>query len=280
MHENQSPNKAVKIDIEEIIRSKNPGLAKILPGFILRYIKKILHQDEINAFLEEKKDLYGIDFVNATLDLFKIKYNVIGIENIPANGKFLFVSNHPQGAIDSMCLISTIHKHVGEVRFMVNDILLYLKNFDPIFVPINLYGAQSKEAVKKFDEVFHSPYQILFYPAGLVSRKIKGEVHDPEWKKSFIHLSIKHQHDVIPVYIQAQNSNFFYRLSRFRKFIGIKSNVEMFYLPNEMYKQKGNTLHLVFGKPIPYQSFDKTFSHAYWAQKTQNMVYSLKEKIL
>lgn len=280
MLENQPDNKAVKIDIEEIIRSKNPGLAKILPGFILRYIKKILHQDEINAFLEEKKDLFGIDFVHAVLDLFKIKYNVIGIENIPPNSKYLFVSNHPQGAIDSMCLISAIQKHVGEVRFIVNDVLLYLKNFDPIFVPINLFGAQSKLAVKKFDEVFHSPYQILFYPAGLVSRKIKGEVHDPEWKKSFINLAIKHQHDVIPVYIQAQNSKFFYRLASFRKFIGIKSNVEMFYLPNEMYKQTGNTINIVIGKPIPYQSFDKTFSHAYWAQKTQNIVYSLKDKIL
>ena len=280
MQENQTDNTAVKIDIEEIIRSKNPGLAKILPGFILRYIKKILHQDEINAFLEEKKDLFGIDFVHAVLELFKIKYNVIGLENIPPNGKYLFVSNHPQGAIDSMCLISTIQKNVGEVRFMVNDVLLYLKNFDPIFVPINLFGAQSKLAVKKFDEVFHSPYQILFYPAGLVSRKIKGEVHDPEWKKSFINLAIKHQHDIIPVYIQAQNSNFFYRLARFRKFIGIKSNIEMFYLPNEMYKQTGNTINIVIGKPIPYQSFDKTFSHAYWAQKTQNLVYSLKDKIL
>jgi 1-acyl-sn-glycerol-3-phosphate acyltransferase len=280
MQENQTPNKAIKIDIEEIIRSKNPGLAKALPGFILRYIKRILHQEEINRFLEESKDLFGIDFVHAVINLFSIKYNVIGIENIPRDKKYLFVSNHPQGAIDSMCLIAAVHRNFGELRFMVNDVLLNLKNFDPIFVPINLFGAQSREAVKKFDEVFSSPYQILYYPAGLVSRKIKGEVHDPEWKKSFIHLSIKHQHDIVPVYIHAQNSNFFYRLAKFRKFIGVKSNVEMFYLPDEMYKQSGKTFTLVFGEPVSYKTFDKTFSHSYWAQKMQEQVYSLKKKMV
>jgi len=208
MQDNQEHNKAIKIDVEEIIRSKNPRLAKTLPGFILRYIKRILHQDEINAFLEESKDLYGIDFVNAVLKLFNIKNRVIGIENIPKDGKYLFVSNHPQGGIDSMCLISNVHKHFGEARFMVNDLLLYLRNFEPIFVPINLFGSQSKQAVKKFEEVFNSPYQILYYPAGLVSRKINGEVRDPEWKKSFINLAIKYQHDIVPVFILAQNFKF------------------------------------------------------------------------
>ncbi len=280
MQDIKTENKAIQIDIEAIIRSKNPRTAKALPGFLIRYIKRILHQDEINLFLKESKDLFGIDFVHAVIKLFDIKYNVIGLENIPKEKKYLFVSNHPQGAIDSMCLIATVHKHFGEARFMVNDVLLNLKNFDPIFVPINLFGAQSKEAVRKFEEVFTSPYQILFYPAGLVSRKIKGEVHDPEWKKSFVNLAVKYQHDVVPVYIHARNSNFFYRLAMFRKFLGIKANVEMFYLPNEMYKQTGNTFTLVFGKPISYQSFDKTFNQAYWARKTQETVYSLKKNIV
>lgn len=280
MQEISSENKAVKIDIEAVIRSKNPKTAKALPGFLIRYIKKILHQDEINTFLEEKKDLFGIDFVLAVIELFNIKQKVYGVENIPKDKNYLFVSNHPQGAIDSMCLIANVHQHFGEVRFMVNDVLLNLKNYEPIFVPINLFGGQSKEAVKKFDEVFSSPYQILFYPAGLVSRKIKGEIRDPEWKKSFINLAVRHQHDVVPVYIHAQNSNFFYRLAKFRKFLGIKANIEMFYLPNEMYKQKGNTFTLVFGEPVSYKTFDKTKSPQYWATMMQDKVYSLKKEIV
>jgi 1-acyl-sn-glycerol-3-phosphate acyltransferase len=280
MQENQSPNKAVHIDIKEIIRSKNPRLAKALPGFILRYIKRKLHQDEINTFLEKSKDIFGIDFVNAVLKLFNISDKVIGIENISKDKKYLFVANHPQGALESMSLISNVHKTIGETRFMVNDLLLNLKNFEPIFVPINLFGSQTKDAVRKFDEVFNSPYQVLYYPAGLVSRKIKGEIHDTEWKKSFINLALKHKRDIVPVYIEARNSNFFYRLANFRKFFGIKSNIEMFFLPDEMYKQKGKTYTLVFGEPVSYTSFDKTFSHAYWAHKMQNLVYSLKDNIV
>lgn len=273
-------NKAIKIDIEAIIRSKNPRLAKALPRFLISYIKKILHQNEINKFLEENKNLFGIDFTRATIKLFNISQEISGIENIAKDKKYLFVSNHPQGGIDSMCLIDNVFKNFGEVRFMVNDVLLNLYNFEPIFVPINLFGAQSKEAVKKFDEVFQSNYHVLFYPAGLVSRKIKGEVQDPEWKKSFINLAVKHKRDIVPVYVEAKNSNFFYRLANFRTFIGIKSNVEMFYLPNEMFKQNGNKFSLIFGKPISYQTFDKTYSAKYWANEVRKIVYSLKNKTL
>ncbi|OFX38888.1 MAG: hypothetical protein A2X08_02660 [Bacteroidetes bacterium GWA2_32_17] len=273
-------NKAIKIDIEQIIKSKNPRLAKALPGFLIRYIKKILHQNEINKFLEGNKNLYGIDFTRAVIKLFNVKQNVIGIDNITKDKKYLFVSNHPQGGIDSMCLIDNVFKNFGETRFMVNDVLLNLHHFEPIFVPINLYGGQSKNAVKKFDEVFQSENQILFYPAGLVSRKINGKIQDTEWKKSFINLAIKYKRDIVPVYIDAKNSNFFYRLANFRKFIGIKSNIEMFYLPNEMYKQNGNMFTLVFGKPISYQTFDKTYSSTYWANYVRKTVYSLKVQIL
>ena len=280
MQENSSEKEAVKIDIEAIIKSKNPRLAKTLPRFLIRYIKRILHQDEINSFLNENKNLYGIDFVRAVIKLFKISQEVIGIENIPKDNHYLFVSNHPQGGLESMCLIENVFENFGESRFMVNDVLLNLRNYEPIFVPINLFGAQSKEAVRKFDEVFQSSFQVLFYPAGLVSRKIKGQIMDPPWKKSFINLAIKHKRDVVPVYIHARNSNFFYRLARFRKFIGIKANIEMFYLPDELFKQTGKKYTLVFGKPVSYLSFDKTYSSAYWASKMQKLVYSLKDKMV
>lgn len=280
MQADVSDNKAIKIDIEAIIKSKNPGLAKILPGFLIGYIKKILHQTEINKFLEENKNLYGIDFTRAVIKLFNIKQKIIGIENINKNNKYLFVSNHPQGAIESMCLIDNVYKNFGETRFMVNDVLLNLRNFEPIFVPINLFGGQSKNAVKKFEEVFRSEYQILFYPAGLVSRKIKGKIQDTEWKKSFVNLAIKYKRDIVPVYIDAKNSNFFYRLANFRKFIGIKSNIEMFYLPDEMYKQSGKVFTLVFGEPVSFQTFDKTYSSTYWAGYVRKIVYSLKDKMV
>jgi len=271
-----SDNEVLQIDIKKVIASKNPRLAKMLPGFVIKYIKRILHQDEINAFLVQAQNRYNYDFVKATLELFSIQYKIHGIENIPREGRFLFASNHPQGAIDSMCFIDAVHEHMGECRFVVNDVLLALKNFAPIFLPVNHFGSQNKENAQIFDEAFRSNMQILYYPAGFVSRKIKGKIQDIEWKKSFINLAIKYERDIVPVFIDTQNSNFFYRLSQIRTFLGIKANIEMFYLADEMYKQKGRTIHLYFGNPISYTSLTKEKTYAEWANEIRNIVYSLK----
>ena len=155
-----SEGEALQIDIKQVIASKNPRLAKMLPRFVLAYIKRVLHQDEINAFLIRAKDRYNYDFVEAVLELFDIKYIVHGLENVPREGRFLFASNHPQGAIDSMCFIDAVHQHMGECRFVVNDVLLYLKNFDPLFIPVNHFGGQNKDNARIFDESFKSDMQI------------------------------------------------------------------------------------------------------------------------
>ncbi|NSW46393.1 MAG: 1-acyl-sn-glycerol-3-phosphate acyltransferase [Bacteroidales bacterium] len=271
-----SDSEVLQIDIKKVIASKNPRLAKMLPGFVMTYIKRVLHQDEINAFLVQAKNRHNYDFVKAILELFSIQYKVHGIENIPQKGRFIFASNHPQGAIDSMCFIDAVHEHMGECRFVVNDVLLALKNFYPIFLPVNHFGSQNKENAQIFDEAFRSNMQILYYPAGFVSRKIKGKIQDIEWKKSFINLAIKYERDIVPVFIDTQNSNFFYRLSQIRTFLGIKANIEMFYLADEMYKQKGRTIHLYFGTPISYTSLTKEKTYAEWANEIRNIVYCLK----
>lgn len=272
-----SKESPLQIDIEKVIASKNPRLAKILPRFALVYIKRILHIDEINAFLLKSKDRYNYDFVKAVLKLFEVKYIVHGLENIPPKGRFLFASNHPQGAIDSMCFIDAVHNYMGDCRFVVNDILLNLKNFEPLFIPVNHFGSQNKDNARIFDEAFKSDMQILYYPAGLVSRKINGKIQDIEWKKSFIKLALKYERSIVPVFIDAKNSNFFYRLANLRTFLRIKANIEMFYLPDEMYKQIGNILHLYFGEPIHYSTFTKKKTSAEWAQEIKKIVYSIKK---
>lgn len=271
-----SESEILQIDIKKVIASKNPRLAKMLPGFIISYIKHVLHQNEINEFLKRTKDIRNYDFVKAVLDLFSIRYQVHGLENVPKEGRFIFASNHPQGAIDSMCFVDAVHEHMGECRFVVNDVLLALKNFDPIFLPVNHFGSQNKDNAQLFHEAFKSNMQILYYPAGFVSRMIKGKIQDIEWKKSFINLAIKYNRAIVPVYIDTQNSKFFYRLSRLRTFLGIKANIEMFYLADEMFKQTGKTIHLYFGKPISHQAFTKEKTYAEWAKEIQNITYSLK----
>ncbi|MCK4663699.1 MAG: 1-acyl-sn-glycerol-3-phosphate acyltransferase [Bacteroidales bacterium] len=275
----EQPNtyKIPLIDIRKVIKSKNPRLLKILPNFIINYIKKIIHQDEINSFLKINGDKSGVEFISKSLDVFGVSYKVINKENIPENGKFIFASNHPLGGLDGMVLIHAISNICGDVKFLVNDVLLNVKNLESVFIPINKHGGLAKETVKQIDAAFNSNNQILVFPAGLASRKIKGKIVDLEWKKNFVSKSLQHKRDIIPVHIDGRNSNFFYRLANIRKFLKIKANIEMFYLPDEMFKQKSKLITLTIGKPISYKTF-KNNSHKYWAKKIKDEVYSLPKK--
>ena len=272
-------NKPVQIYIEEVIRSKNPKLLKILPRFVISYIKRILHQDEINEFLKKQYDKFGLEFVDEVVKLFNLEIKSFGEENITQNNRYIFAANHPLGGLESMAFIQVVGKHHKNVRFFVNDVLLYLKNYYPILVPLNHHGSQSKEAAKIIDDTYNSDAQILYYPSGLVSRRVKGKITDLEWKKNFIAKAIKYQRDIIPVHIDGRNSNFFYNLANIRQFLGIKANLEMFYLPDEMYKQKNKTITLTFGPPISYKSLTNEYSAQEWANKIKEIVYELPEKI-
>jgi putative hemolysin len=265
------------IDVEAVIASKNPRLLKVLPRFVINYIKKIFHQDEMNALIYENSDKYGLEFVHSVLDDFGTTIKVNGEENIPKEGKYIFASNHPLGGVESVAMMRMIGNHFPDLRFLVNDVLLNLKNYDPLFVPINKFGTQARESVKIIEEAYSSNNQILIFPAGLVSRKQKGVVKDLKWQKSFITKAVRHKRDVIPIFIHGQNSKFFYRLSSIRRFFGIKANIEMFYLADELYKKKNTPVEFNIGKPIPYSTFDKRFTPNEWAQKLKEHVYNLKD---
>ena len=278
--ETELPQKKTQtIDIESVIKKKNPRLLKTLPKFIINFIKKIIHQDEINYSLKKHSGIYGFDFVNKALKDFGVKYEIIGEENIPKTGRFIFVSNHPLGGLDGLIFISAISKFFKNIKFPVNDLLLNVKNFGNLFLPINKHGKQSRQAVNDINEAYSSESQILYFPAGLCSRKIKGKIKDLKWQKNFIRQAINNKRDIIPVHIDGKNSNFFYNLAKIRKFFGIKANIEMFFLPNEMFKQKSkkNVLHI--GKPISYKLFlDKSKTIDQWTEYVRDKTYSLAKK--
>jgi putative hemolysin len=267
------------IDVEQVITSKSKQLAKVIPGFIIRYLKRIIHQDEINEFLSKNHQKQGIEFADSLLKEMDITYKIIGEENLPKDGKFILASNHPLGGPDGIILISIMGKFYKNIKFLVNDILMNLKNLESVFVPINKHGGQAREAARIIEQAYQSEDQILIFPAGLVSRKQKGKIEDLEWKKSFITKAIKHKRDIIPIHIDGRNSNFFYNLANIRKFFKIKSNLEMLYLPNELFKQRGKKFTIRIGKPISYQTFDKSLTYEQWALKVKNTTYALEKEL-
>lgn len=266
--------------MDEIFKKKNPGVYKMLPGFVLKYIKKVVHQDEINHYLWELRDKKGLEFVSEGLRLMGIRYTVINEHNLPRSGRYIFVGNHPLGGLDGMVLMDAVGKHFSELKSISNDLLLNLENMKMLFLPVNKHGRQSTEYFKILESEFESDAQILNFPAGLCSRKIKGKIYDLEWKKSFVKKAIQHKRDIVPVYFEGRNSNFFYNLANIRKFFGIKSNIEMFYLADELFKQRGKKITMVVGETIPYTLLDSSRTHQEWADYIKQVVYNLKENHL
>ncbi len=266
-----------KIELEALIKSKNPALLKAIPRFVLKKLKRILHLDEVNTILQEnyKEDPYT--FIEKGLAMFGAKIVVEGTENLPENKRLLLVANHPLGGLDGLVFMKTIHDIYGDLRFPVNDFLLNLPSLKKIFLPINKHGVHSRDSFQAIDQAYRSELPILYFPAGLCSRKIKGKIVDLEWKRSVVTSAIKHQRDVVPVFIQGRNSNFFYNLANLRKTLRIKGNIEMLYLVDEMFNQKGQQIVIRFGKPISWETFNNAKSTAEWTdfvrQKTYEMEY-------
>jgi putative hemolysin len=265
------------IDVKALIKSKNPALIKWIPRFIVRYLEKILHQKEINEFIKKNKDIENENFCVEVIKYLEIEVEIIGLEKIPKSGGITLVMNHPLGGMDALALVSGLKNHRTDLKFIVNDLLLHLKSMKGMFVGVNKHGKSSEGTHEKIDSLFASESAVCIFPAGLVSRKINGEIKDLDWKKTFVSLSKKHENCIIPIYIDGKLSNFFYNLSNFRKFIGIKANIEMLYLSNELFKLKGKTIKFIVGEPINYQEIDDKNSHRNWARKIKELVYKLKQ---
>lgn len=278
--ERSSENKGFrKIDVKEVLRSRNPSLAKAIPSFVINYLKRTIHQDELNYLLTNYGHLKDAEFVEASLNFFKIKYKVFGQENIPSDGRFIFVSNHPLGGLDGLVFIYELSKYFRSIKFPVNDLLMNVDNLSGIFIPVNKHGAQAKDGARLLEETYASDSQILYFPAGLCSRKKKGVIKDLVWHKSFITKAIQHKRDIIPAFFSGRNSSFFYNLANLRKNLGIKANIEMLYLPDEMFRQKEKDISLVFGGKIPWQTFDHSRSAMDWAEWVKSKTYELESLI-
>lgn len=263
------------IDIREVIRKKNPRLLRWMPWFVLKYIKKVLREDSINDFMARRGELHNLEFLEKVIEDFGIEVECIGEENIPRTQAVIFAANHPLGGMDGIVFMHVLGKYRQDIKFLVNDILLNLKNLENLFVPVNKHGGQRREGQSGIEATYAGNDAVLVFPAGLVSRKQKNGIMDLEWKKSFINKAKKYKKDIVPVYIEGRNSSFFYNFARLRTWLGIKANIEMFYLPGEMFDQKGKKVRIHIGKPISYQYFDGSKTEKDWAEYMKQQVYSL-----
>ena len=276
MGEEKTISRTEYIDLDKIIKEKSPTMDKLLPGFLKSYLKRIIHQDEFNGYLKKYGHLMGTEFIDASIKELGVKLEIEGLKNIPPTERCIIASNHPLGGLDGVALMLVISKVRPDIVFPVNDILMNVKNLAPLFIPINKHGSNA-ENIKIINDTFASDKVVCYFPFGLVSRKSNGVIKDLHWKTTFITKSKRFKRLIIPAHISGRNSNWFYNLSNFRKKIGIEANLEMLYLVDEMMKQEGKTIKFVFGKPIPYTTFDKRYKNDEWAELMRQYSYKLGE---
>ncbi|MBP5390048.1 MAG: 1-acyl-sn-glycerol-3-phosphate acyltransferase [Bacteroidales bacterium] len=266
-------NHTVILDLDQIVRSRF-GEKKI-PGFIVNRLKKFIHQDHLNGFL--KQGWLGIDFLEKALEYYDVHITVEGLDRIPDTGRFTFAGNHPLGGIDAIGVIASIgRKYDGRIVVPANDFLMAIGPIAEYTIPVNKMGGQSADLVRLINDAFRSDRQVVIFPAGLCSRKIDGVVQDLPWKKTFITKSRETQRDIIPVWFSGRNSWRFYFLDRLRNLLKIKFNIAMAALPDELYRCQHKSYRLVFGEPIPWQTFTAEKKDAEWAAWVRGKVYELQ----
>ncbi len=266
------------IDIQRLVKSKSPKLAKWLPGFVFRYLKHILHQDEINAFIEKNGHLYDTEFCEAIIHFFNIEIIIEGIEKIPTTGPVIIAMNHPLGGMDAAAFVVATKGHRTDLRFIVNDLLMNLTNLSGLFVGVNKHGKNDGSVRQQISDAFESDTALVIFPAGLVSRMVNGKVRDLEWKKTFVTYAKKFNQPIIPIYINGTLTPFFYRLSRIRKFFGIKANIEMLYLADELFKQRNKTMVFRVGDPIYVNQTLSNADERKVAQIVREKVYNMAQE--
>ena len=269
----QQKSQFKQIDIKQIFFNKSPKTARWIPGFIFKYLKRITHENLLNEIIRDHGHLEGFEFSVALIKMFNIKIEFEGEENLPKEGRYIFASNHPLGGMDGHILMYLIGQRYKSYKFLVNSLLMELKNMHGVFIPVNKHGRQGIELANKLDEAFKSDAQILTFPAGIVSRRIKGQIIDQEWQKSFINKARQYKRSIIPVHMSGRNSDFFYKLANIRKGLGIKTNIEMLYLIDEAVKNSNKMYTVKFGKQISYETFDTSKRPKEWAKWVKEKVY-------
>ena len=267
--------KLVKIDVDSVLRTRLPKHYRYIPRFVVRWLERTICQDRLNTILKKMADKNSVDAATAALDEMGINVTASGLDELP-DGRYMFVSNHPLGGLDGLALISLLgNRYDHKIKFLVNDLLMAVAPLRSVFLPINKYGHQSREAAAEIKKSLMGDNQMITFPAGLCSRmQPDGSIADLPWQKAAVVHAVNYQRDIVPIYFDARNSRFFYRFAKWRKRLGIKFNIELIFLPKEMLKQSGSNLHFIVGQPIPWSSLDAR-APKHEAARLRDIVYSM-----
>lgn len=269
----------IQIDLDKVLQQRAARYYRYIPRWCVRWLERLICQDQLNDMLRKIGDKRDVDAADVVLNELGVTLHAVGMENIPSEGRFIFASNHPLGGLDGLALISLFgHHYDGNIRFLVNDLLMAVKPLRGVFLPVNKFGRQSRDGVSLIDREYAGEHQMLTFPAGLCSRRQHdGTIADLPWRKFVVTSAVQHQRDIIPVYFDGLNTGRFYRMAQWRKWLGIKFNLEQLLLPGEVFKSRGATYGIHIGRPISWQTLDATQA-VKQAATLRDIVYHLGNK--
>lgn len=275
--------KAIQINLRQIVRERLGRYSRLVPGFVLRRLEKTICQDRLNELLRNNYPREGAEFCEGVLADLDVELTVVGEDKLPspAQRRVVFVCNHPLGGLDGMTLIAwATRRYGGKVHFVVNDLLNAVAPLRSVFVPVNKHGSQSRESIRAVDQAFAGDDPVLVFPAGLCSRRgSDGKIADLEWQKMFVNKAVEHHRNIVPLYFSGRNSDFFYNFAKIRKQIGLKFNIEMIYLPSEIFRARGSRFTLVCGDTIGWQELRSGKAAMEQAAEIRSLVYSLASRL-
>lgn len=265
------------IDIEALLKKRFPDLNAIqkpLFRLVCMLFKKILHEKEINHFINSRQHLVGLEFLDAVLDHFDFRFRLSNRDrqNIPDQGRVIIVANHPLGSLDGLALVKLVSEVRPDVRIVATTLLNQIEPLKSLFLVVDNISSKARHilSMKNIIKALHQEQAVILFPTGEVSRIRPQGIRDSKWKTGFVLLSRKTQSPVLPIYIDARNSASFYALSSIYKPLGT------LLLVNEMFKKNKEEISFKIGNPIPSESlFELPLTPKKIARKMRKHVYSL-----
>ena len=241
------------IDVEKMITDKYPKLRnnKIIKGAISKFADSIVHQEEINSFLQKNSHLGSFEFIDEILEYFNFNFSVSdkNMENIPASGRVVIIANHPLGGLDAFALIKLLSRVRKDIKVIANDFLDVFEPTKPILINVNNFKSrQKKESISAVYEALDNEMAVVIFPSGEVSRASTSGIKDKKWHKGFLKFAQRSNSPILPIFIGGKNSKTFYSVS------AINKKLSTLLLSNEMFKQKSKSIDILVGEIIPNEN--------------------------
>ncbi|GGW86194.1 GNAT family N-acyltransferase [Alteromonas halophila] len=230
--------------------ASKPWLFKSL-SFVLRHL---LHEREITEFGETYPHYHDIDFVEQVLDYFNISYSTRDVERerIPTEGRLVIIANHPIGSLDALALIKLVSEVRHDLKVVANEMLMAIEPLHDMLLPVNnMQGGTPKQHLEAIHGHLREEGAVLIFPAGEVSRLRPQGVRDTFWHSGFLRIARHTKSPLLPVFIDAKNSPFFYGVSMLYKPLATAL------LVREMFGQRKTHLPMRIGELIPSESYQK-----------------------